>query len=88
MTRSETFSIVVESICEETSLADPSQIVDATRASDVAGWDSLAHVRIVLGIEMELDITLPNDETYEAESVGELVDLVCRVSEGKYAKQA
>ncbi len=67
---------VVATICEETRFENPVQITVATTAREIPGWDSLAHVRIVLGIEMELEIEVPIDLTYSTESVGELVQLV------------
>lgn len=76
MTRNDVLTLVAESICEETKYPEQNNISDATTARDVPGWDSLAHVRIMLGIEMELDITVPLDSTYKVDTVGGLVDLV------------
>ena len=78
MTSDEIFAIVSDSICEETRLSDISSINELTTANEVPGWDSLAHVRIMLGIEMELDITIPIEDTYKADTVGDLVTLVAR----------
>lgn len=74
------FAVVGESICEETRFPDVTKISATTTANEVPGWDSLAHVRIMLGIEMELDITIPTELTYEAKTVGDLVDLVTEIS--------
>ena len=76
MTQNEIGVIVIGSICEEAKCSDPSQITFTTTSSEVPGWDSLAHVRIMLGIEMELDIEIPIEATYRAATVGELVELV------------
>jgi acyl carrier protein len=82
MARSETMTIVVDSIREESGCPEEKTITDATTARDVPGWDSLAHVRIMLGIEMELDITVPIDSTYTVNTVGDLVNLVDSIVTG------
>lgn len=79
MTHNEIMEIVVSSICEETKYSDTARICATTTANDVPGWDSLAHVRIMLGIEMELDIEVPIEATYTAETVGDLAKLVGNV---------
>lgn len=76
MTSQDIFTVVRESICEETQFPDVGGINAMTTANEVPGWDSLAHVRIMLGIEMELDITIPMEHTYKADTVGDLVTLV------------
>lgn len=75
MTSQDVFAVVRESICEETRFPDAEKITATTTANEVPGWDSLAHVRIMLGIEMELDITIPIEDTYKADTVGDLVTL-------------
>ena len=42
-----------------------------TIAADIPGWDSLSHTILVLTVEDEFNITLPNDVAYA--NVGELV---------------
>lgn len=76
MTSQDIFAVVSETICEETRFLDIASINVMTTANEVPGWDSLAHVRIMLGIEMELDITIPIEDTYKANTVGDLVTLV------------
>jgi len=76
MSRDEIKHIVIESIREESTLAEGAGVAESMSARDVPGWDSLAHVRIMLGIEMELDIEVPSERTYRAETVGQLIDLV------------
>lgn len=48
----------------------------STTASDVEGWDSLAHVRIVVATEQEFGVRLSTGEIMSLRTVGELVDLV------------
>ena len=40
-----------------------------TKQSDIGNWDSLAHVRIVIGVEREFDITLEVSEIETIDSV-------------------
>lgn len=68
---------IKNSIVEETNLERADDINELTTAQDVPGWDSLAHVRIVMNIELELelDTEVPMNETYEAKNVLELAQV-------------
>ena len=59
---------------------DPAQITDATKADDIAGWDSLTHLILLTGIEKRFDLSLPTEDAYAAQDVGQLVDLVCNAA--------
>jgi len=45
-------------------------------ASSIEGWDSLAHVRIILNLEARLGTEIDMDATYRCETLGDLIDLV------------
>ena len=45
-------------------------------AKDVAGWDSLNHVRLIFEIENFFNIKFFNSEINNTENVGELVDII------------
>ena len=45
-------------------------------ASDVEGWDSLAHVRLILAIEKAFRVSFTAAEVGRLKNVGELADLV------------
>ncbi|UGY22035.1 MULTISPECIES: acyl carrier protein [Bradyrhizobium] len=47
-------------------------------ASQVEGWDSLGHVRLIVAIEQALDITLSTVEITGLENVGQLAGLIDR----------
>lgn len=47
-----------------------------TEARDVAGWDSLAHVRIVVAIEEAFDVEFDTSRVTGLKNVGDLVSLV------------
>ena len=42
----------------------------------IAGWDSMGHVRLVLALEEEFDIQFESDEIAVTESVGALATLI------------
>jgi len=75
MNRDEILQVIRESICEETPFEDAQAITEQTRADQVPGWDSLAHVRIMLNIEMELDREVPIESTYKTRDIGDLITL-------------
>jgi acyl carrier protein len=47
-----------------------------TTAQDVEGWDSLNHIRLIISLEMELDITFDSNEVAELTNVGDLIDYI------------
>ena len=48
----------------------------ATTAADVPGWDSLAHVRLILAVQKEFKVKFSAAQVTKLKNVGELVDLV------------
>lgn len=75
MTDAEILAAIEKAVRSETG--DEGAIVSAeTTAADVAGWDSLAHGRIMLTLEVELGIRIDIEKTYTATNVGELVSIV------------
>jgi acyl carrier protein len=47
-----------------------------TTAADVVGWDSLAHINLVLAIEEAFGIEFSMGEVSELHNVGEMVKLI------------
>lgn len=47
-------------------------------ARDVDGWDSLAHVRLLLSIERKFQIKFSAPEVGDLRSVGDLASLIAR----------
>ena len=47
-----------------------------TAASDVDGWDSLAHVRIMIAVEEKFGVRFQTSEITSLKSVGGLVSLI------------
>lgn len=52
------------------------EISGVTTASDVDGWDSLAHVMIVGEIRNEFGVKLTSSEISSLQNVGEMVDAI------------
>ena len=52
-------------------------------ADDVDGWDSLAHIRLMLSVQKAFGIKFSPIETGKLENVGALVNLVKKKSEAK-----
>ncbi len=47
-----------------------------TRRRNVADWDSVAHVKLILSLEEEFGIRFSEDEVSSIQTVGELLDAV------------
>ena len=47
-----------------------------TVAMDVSGWDSVAHVHLMLAIEREFGVRIPDERTFSLDNVGDLVDIL------------
>lgn len=51
-----------------------------TTANDVAQWDSLSHVRLMVMIEMELGVRFSTSEMQSFKNLGDLVTAAARQS--------
>jgi acyl carrier protein len=58
---------------------DDISLTPETRPSDVEGWDSLANINIVFGVEEEFGIQFRDDDLANATTVGELALRVDRL---------
>ena len=57
---------------------DAISLADTTTASDVKGWDSLAHVVLIVEIEKTFNIELGVKQSSRLSNVGELVTAIMR----------
>lgn len=57
---------------------DSLSLTRATTAKDVEGWDSLAHVRLVVAVERHFQVKFTSAEVAGLKSIGELSDLIDR----------
>ena len=68
----ETIQNIVRDIVDD----DDVVLMPVMTAEDVDGWDSVNHIKIILGIESEFDVRFDVDQINASETVGDLVDLV------------
>jgi acyl carrier protein len=52
---------------------DSLQLSEATTAADIAGWDSLQQIKIILACEKKLNIRLRARDINALENVGEMI---------------
>lgn len=53
---------------------DPNLIISPEMvSSDIEAWDSLNHIRLIVALEMELEIIFDTDQVAELMNVGELI---------------
>jgi len=62
---------------------DDYDISESTVATDVPGWDSLAHVRVLAAVEKAFDIRFRSLEVLRIRNVGELQAMVDRKTGGR-----
>ena len=55
---------------------DDIAVTDATVAADIDGWDSLAHITLILGVEREFRIKMTAAEVGSLKSVGQMIDVI------------
>ena len=49
---------------------------EATVPADVDGWDSLAHIQLVVAMEEHFDVKFTSEEILVWKNVGEMVDCI------------
>jgi acyl carrier protein len=60
----------------EAANCDPATIPDDVRLGQFELWDSLAHLRLVLGLEQRLGRQLEPDEAIRIETLADIAQLV------------
>jgi len=63
---------VFESVFDDDSI----QVNPALSASDVDGWDSLTHIRLLLTVEKAFHVKFSTSEIGKLQNVGDLVGLI------------
>ena len=66
----------IQEVCRDVLDDESVVLTDKTIATDVKGWDSLAHVRIIVAVEKRFHVRFDIDELSSLESVGALVSAV------------
>ena len=81
MVHSAVLKAIAEIVAEETGELEV-QLLRETTADEVAGWDSVAHSRIILRLEEVFDIKVAEEKIYSFENVGALLDYVVVLKSG------
>lgn len=68
----------VYAACEEVLKADRSALTETTSFADDLEADSLALVEVVMQLEEEFDLRIPEDELEDVTTIGEAADVVAR----------
>jgi acyl carrier protein len=63
-------------ICKDIFDNDDVVITRDTIASDVDGWDSLAHIKLILAVERKFSVRFSAGEVVGIKNVGQLLDLI------------
>lgn len=63
---------IFEGVFDEDSI----KVTPELSAKDVDGWDSLAHIRLILTVEKAFKIKLSTSEIGKLENVGDLVAII------------
>lgn len=63
-------------ILEEIIDEGPVCLSEATVPADVDGWDSLAHIQLVVAMEKHFDAKFTSEEILSWKNVGEMVDSI------------
>ncbi|MGH1402755.1 MAG: acyl carrier protein [Alphaproteobacteria bacterium] len=52
------------------------EVTTNTTAADVNGWDSLAHINLIITIENEFNVKFAIGELHSLQNVGQMVSLI------------
>lgn len=63
---------IFQSVFDDSSI----EIEDATTASDIAQWDSLTHINLILAIERSFAVRFTTREVRALKTVGDLIVLI------------
>jgi acyl carrier protein len=66
----------LEGIVREFFANDALRLADEMTAADVPGWDSLAHIELVVLIEQDFGVRFRATDVQSLENVGTLIDLI------------
>lgn len=60
-----------------TGVKRPDEVIsERTTARDVPGWDSLAHINVIVAVESEFALKLKSSEVARVQDVAGLIDII------------
>lgn len=66
----------IRSILSDVLGEDDLSLTEKTTADEVENWDSVNHVKLLIGLESDLGIQFEAEEVSTAENVGQLIDVI------------
>ena len=75
MSREEVFERVTD-IFRDVFDDDELVISDSTNSEDIEDWDSLEHIKLIVGMEKEFKVKFDIKTVNSLENVGQMVDLI------------
>jgi acyl carrier protein len=66
----------LQEIVQDITGDDETKLTLNTVAEDVDNWDSINHIKIILAVESEFDVSFEADEVGSIKGVRSLVDLI------------
>jgi acyl carrier protein len=72
--------IIVNDIVRDVLGDDVPSVDDATRSSDLPGWDSLAEINLLAAVEIRFGVEIRCAEADRVETFADLVDLILKKS--------
>ncbi|CAN5394678.1 acyl carrier protein [soil metagenome] len=54
------------------------ELYDEMSAKDVDGWDSLAHIQLIVAVEKHFKVKFKNAEIARLKNVGDLIQLIAK----------
>lgn len=75
MTRADLLSKIRDNLADIVD-DDALQLTEATTADEVAEWDSINHVKLLIALESDLKFRFDTTEVGGLRNVGELIDLI------------
>lgn len=65
---------IARSVFDDDSLV----LTSSSKAADVPGWDSLAHINFMFSVETEFGVQFSDDEFVGFEDIGDLTSMLAR----------
>ena len=63
-------------IFREVLMDDSIELADGMSSDDIDGWDSFAHLNIILAVENAFNLTISDEEAPELRNIGALVRFI------------